>query len=169
MAVQNKEYSPRKKKITTTNMRKQFSTFSEAITEMCESSEVIARLLEVTEEMMDKDKEPTIEYVYSQLIKMASEHIPNITKRENMHWEYQIAANNVSIKTGEFISFGWRITSELVKDDDTTKYINKYDFRVTLFGKSQDEVIQKLENRGWKKSSYDKKENKEETPCLKES
>lgn len=149
----------KKKRLGITNYKKQFKSFEEAIKEMVS---IVPQLSDyVLKHYADEEeKTVTIDSVYSSIADLFEEHIPNISRRENLLWEFQISANKVSIKTDKFVSFGWNIKSEKIVNNDCTTYQNIYNFRISLFGDewSQD-VIAALNDNEWK---IDIKKDKEE-------
>ena len=136
-----RNFTKRNNAIETITFRKKFDSFNDAITSMKNSNSVVDECLEVEETSTDN--------VYAALVDLASKHIPNPTTRENMHWEFQISAKKVSIKTGLFVSFGWIILSTKNTSEDRTVYENSYNCRITLFGNNQAEAIKLLEENGW--------------------
>lgn len=139
--------APKRTKINTTHYRKQFKSFSTAILEAVNCCPALSKFLGVSADT--PQNQISIESVYKKIVELAQEHMPNITKRENMLWEFQISANKVSIKTNDYISFGWGIKSDRVESDDNTTFQNIYNFRITLFGDYSEDVINNLRNNGW--------------------
>lgn len=145
----------KKKPINTVTFKKSFKSFSEAINDMKNSNEVVAKYLNTEEE------NPTVENVYKQICLLANDYMPNLTKRENMHWEFRISGNRIFVKTDEFVSFGWIVKSTKVDTDDKSIYENIYNCTITIIGNNPD-AIEVLESNGWEKEEekkYDKRTN----------
>ena len=126
--------------ITVTVFKKCFTSFADAIEDMKNSNDVVAKYLDTDE--------VTVEAVYSKICQLAVENMPNLTKRENMHWEFCIAGNNISVKTYEYTSFGWNVKSTKIDTDDQSVYNNTYTCRITIIG-TNPEAINKLKENGW--------------------
>lgn len=141
MAFNTKKKFTKKSNIETITFRKRFDSFTEAIDDMRRSNLVIDECIGT--------EENGVESVYGALVDLASKYTPNPATRENMHWEFQISAKKVSIKTGKFVSFGWNILSTKNTTEDKTVYENSYNCRITLFGNNQAIAIKLLEDNGW--------------------
>lgn len=137
-----KNYSNHKSNTKMVTFRKEFDSFASAITDMKDHSEVIKNILDTEED------NPTSEAVYKKLAEAVKEHLPNPVKRENMHWEFNIAGSRVSVKTGEYIAFGWNVRSKKVETDDSSTYQNHYYCRITVFGSNPD-LVEDLTSNGW--------------------
>ena len=145
----------KRKPIKSVTYKKSFKSFSKAIKDMMAVNNVVAKYLNTDEET------PTVENVYKQVCLLANDHMPNLAKRENMHWEFKISGNNILVKTDEFTSFGWKVKSTKVDTDDKSVYENIYNCTITIIG-TNPEAIEMLEAGNWEKEEdrkYDKRTN----------
>lgn len=122
-----------------TNYTKTFYSFDEAINNMIANNDVVADVL-----LYDGAATMSTADIYNRLCDVAKSHVPNPETRENIHWEFHISANKISVKTDQFVAFGWNIRSRKVQD----QYEVTVDSRITIFGENP--LAKKtLEDDGW--------------------
>lgn len=129
----------KRKSVTSVTYVKSFDSFEEAITDMIANNDIVYSILSLSEDDI------TEEEVYNKICSLPTKYTPNPVTRENILWEYTISANRVSIKTDQFIAFGWNIRSRKVDDHFESTYYCK----ITIFGNNA-MAKKALEDADWK-------------------
>lgn len=74
---------------------------------------------------------PSPEAITKRIAELALEKTPNFTSRENILWEFKIAANKTSVKTDKYCTFGWWVKYHNHKDKEQKDV--QYYFFVSIY------------------------------------
>ena len=122
----NKDVKVTKKKLEVTKYTRITNDFTSGIID------ILTILPESISNLFDCTKDATTQFDMTRKIaEVAAIKLPNFETRENIFWEYKIAANRVYVKTDEYCSFGW-FTKSVEKVDGN--FIPTYSFFIELFG-----------------------------------
>lgn len=148
-------------RIEFTRYTKLYNDFSEAVEDLCDRSEYIYDLISkysAAENGLPK----TLKEMDKTIVKIISDKFPNkIDKKgSDLLWEFAISGNRTTVKTDKYIGFGYSVYINKIQDNIIKNYI----FSIDVYGDKQAELIDTLEEMGWKK--YEPKNKKQ--PAKKE-
>lgn len=136
----------KKTPISSRKFTKTFTDFFEGIEGIKNTSSAINNLFNEyqTEETASKAVEDmTRDDIMEIILNIAINHLPLPVTKQEILWEFTIAANRVMVKTDKFVSFGWQ--SRKVGADEIII------FTVVVFGEghTQDNIINNLVEDSW--------------------
>lgn len=138
----------KKPRIKFTRYTKLYSNFSEAVEDLCDRSEYIYDLISkysAAESGLPK----TLKEMDRTIINIIDDKYPNklYKKGSDLLWEFTISGNRTTVKTDKYIGFGYSAYVNKIQDNIIENYI----FSIDVYGDKQAELIDILEEMGWKK------------------
>lgn len=138
-----------KKKIMFTRYTKLFGNFQEGVEDLCDRSEYIFDLLKKHSSVDECGIPKTMMEMNKTITNIISNKYPNkINQRgSDLLWEFNISGNRTTVKTDNYIGFGYSAYISKIQNNTIINYL----FSIDVYGDRQEDLINMLEEMNWKK------------------
>lgn len=138
----NNKNNQRYQKPTPVIATQEFETFEDAIDCMRESSTIVDDFFQ---DIRITDDVPEYDTYLAYIAKKIAEQYPALIQKHNIHTNYSISANRVSIRGERGLSFGWKV---MYKVEEGVARITSVKSIMTLY-KPFGNLKADLESKGW--------------------